>query len=53
MINAAAFKECVLCAYAALQANTQAINDLNVFPRPDCHTCTYMVLTMETAASEL
>ena len=53
MINAAAFKECVLCAYAALQANTQAINDLNVFPVPDGDTGTNMGLTMEKAAVEL
>ena len=53
MINAAAFKECVLCAYAALQANVQAINDLNVFPVPDGDTGTNMGLTMERAATEL
>ena len=53
MINAAAFKECVLCAYAALQANIQTINDLNVFPVPDGDTGTNMGLTMEKAAAEL
>ncbi len=53
MINAAAFKECMLCAYAALQANVQTINDLNVFPVPDGDTGTNMGLTMERAAVEL
>ena len=53
MINAAAFKESILCAYAALQANVQAINDLNVFPVPDGDTGTNMGLTMERAATEL
>jgi len=53
MINAAAFKESILCAYAALQANIQTINDLNVFPVPDGDTGTNMGLTMEKAAMEL
>ena len=53
MINAAAFKEGILCAYAALQANIQSINDLNVFPVPDGDTGTNMGLTMEKAAVEL
>ena len=53
MINAAAFKDCMLCAYAALQANVQTINDLNVFPVPDGDTGTNMGLTMERAAQEL
>ena len=53
MINAAAFKESILCAYAALQANIQTINDLNVFPVPDGDTGTNMGLTMEKAAVEL
>ena len=53
MINAAAFKESILCAYAALQTNIQTINDLNVFPVPDGDTGTNMGLTMEKAAMEL
>ena len=53
MINAAAFKESILCAYAALQANMQVINDLNVFPVPDGDTGNNMGLTLERAASEL
>ena len=53
MIDAAAFKECMLCAYTALRGNVQKINDLNVFPVPDGDTGTNMGLTMERAASEL
>ena len=53
MINAAAFKQCILCAYAALQSKVQTINDLNVFPVPDGDTGTNMGLTMEKAATEL
>ncbi len=53
MINSAAFKEGILCAYAALQSNIQTINDLNVFPVPDGDTGTNMGLTMEKAAIEL
>lgn len=52
-INAAAFKEMVLCADAALHANVQMLNDLNVFPVPDGDTGTNMGLTMNTAAAEL
>ena len=37
-IDAAAFKEMILCADAALHKNIQAINDLNVFPVPDGDT---------------
>ena len=52
-IDAAAFKEMILCANAALHANVQAINDLNVFPVPDGDTGTNMALTMDKAATEL
>ncbi len=52
-IDAAAFKEMILCADAALAANTQMINDLNVFPVPDGDTGTNMGLTMNKAATEL
>ena len=52
-IDAAAFKEMILCANAALHANVQAINDLNVFPVPDGDTGTKMALTMDKAATEL
>lgn len=52
-IDAAAFKEMILCADAALGANVQIINDLNVFPVPDGDTGTNMSLTMNKAAAEL
>ena len=52
-IDAAAFKEMILCAEAALKANTQLVNDLNVFPVPDGDTGTNMGLTMQNAAVEL
>lgn len=52
-IDAAAFKEMILCADAALHANTQKINDLNVFPVPDGDTGTNMGLTINNAATEL
>ena len=52
-ITAADFKDMILCADAALRANTQAINELNVFPVPDGDTGTNMSLTVGNAASEL
>ena len=52
-IDAAAFKEMILCAEAALHANIQLINELNVFPVPDGDTGTNMFLTMQNASTEL
>ena len=52
-INATALKDMILCADAALRANIQMVNDLNVFPVPDGDTGTNMGLTMEKAATEL
>ena len=52
-IDAAAYKEMILCAEAALHANIQPINELNVFPVPDGDTGTNMCLTMQNAATEL
>ena len=43
----------VLCAYDALSANEQTINELNVFPVPDGDTGTNMCLTMRSAATDL
>ena len=43
----------ILCADAALHANMQAINELNVFPVPDGDTGTNMGLTLNNAAAEL
>jgi len=52
-IDGADFKQMILCADAALRANTQSINDLNVFPVPDGDTGTNMGLTVNNAAQEL
>ena len=52
-IDAAAFKNMILCADAALAENTQMINELNVFPVPDGDTGTNMGLTMNAAATAL
>ena len=52
-IDAAAYKEMILCAEAALHANIKLLNDLNVFPVPDGDTGTNMCLTMQNAANEL
>lgn len=43
----------ILCADAALNANLQMINELNVFPVPDGDTGTNMGLTLNNAAAEL
>ena len=43
----------ILCADAALHANIQQINELNVFPVPDGDTGTNMCLTLNNAANEL
>ena len=52
-IDGAAFREMLLCARDALEANRQAINELNVFPVPDGDTGTNMTLTVSAAAEEL
>ena len=52
-LNGAELREMLLCAYEALDANKQAINELNVFPVPDGDTGTNMTLTVSTAAGEL
>ena len=52
-IDAAAFRDMILCADAALHANMQTINELNVFPVPDGDTGTNMGLTMGNATAEL
>ena len=51
-IDAAVFKDIILCANAALEQNRQLINELNVFPVPDGDTGTNMSLTMGAAARE-
>lgn len=52
-IDAAAFRDMILCADAALHANMQKINELNVFPVPDGDTGTNMSLTLDNASAEL
>ena len=52
-LDAAVFKDMILCADAALAENTQQINELNVFPVPDGDTGTNMSLTMNEAAVQL
>ncbi|MBR0041054.1 MAG: DAK2 domain-containing protein [Oscillospiraceae bacterium] len=52
-IDAAAFRDMILCADAALHANMQKINELNVFPVPDGDTGTNMGLTLGNASAEL
>jgi len=52
-IDAAAFKDMILCAEAALHANIQLVNELNVFPVPDGDTGTNMGLTLNNAGTEL
>ena len=52
-ITAAAFRDMILNASAALEINKQLINDLNVFPVPDGDTGTNMSLTMGTAAADI
>ena len=52
-LDAAAFKDMILCADAALAENTQQINELNVVPVPDGDTGTNMGLTMNEAATQL
>ena len=52
-IDAAAFQQMVIHAAAAIRAQKQHINDLNVFPVPDGDTGTNMSLTISAAAAEL
>lgn len=52
-ITGALFKQMVLHSAAAITAQKQAINDLNVFPVPDGDTGTNMSMTIGTAAAEL
>ena len=52
-IDAAAFQQMVIHAAAAISAQKQHINDLNVFPVPDGDTGNNMSLTISAAAAEL
>ena len=51
-ITGGLFKRMILHGAAAITAQKQAINDLNVFPVPDGDTGTNMSLTIGTAAAE-
>ena len=53
LITGALFKQMVLHGAAAITAQKQAINDLNVFPVPDGDTGTNMSMTIGTAVTEL
>ncbi len=52
-ISGALFKRMVLHGAAAVSAQKQAINDLNVFPVPDGDTGTNMSMTIAAAVEEL
>ncbi len=52
-INGALFKQMILHGAAAITAQKQAINDLNVFPVPDGDTGTNMSMTIGAAVMEL
>ena len=52
-ITGALFKQMVLHGAAAITAQKQAINDLNVFPLTDGDTGTNMSMTIGTAVTEL
>ena len=52
IIDGALFQRMVIHGYASINAQKQAINDLNVFPVPDGDTGTNMSLTIGTAAAE-
>ena len=53
LITGALFKQMVLHGAAAITAQKQAINDLNVFPVPDGDTGTNMSMTIAAAVAEL
>ena len=52
-ITGGLFKRMILHGAAAITAQKQAINDLNVFPVPDGDTGTNMSMTMGAAAEEM
>ncbi len=52
-IDVAAFQRMVIHGAAAISAQKQPINDLNVFPVPDGDTGTNMSLTIGAAAAEM
>ena len=52
-IDAAVFQRMIIHAHAAINAQKQPVNDLNVFPVPDGDTGTNMTLTIGAAAAEM
>ena len=52
-LTGSVFKQMVLHGAAAITAQKQSINDLNVFPVPDGDTGTSMSMTINTAAADL
>ncbi len=52
-ITGSSFKDMIINASNAINAQKQIINDLNVFPVPDGDTGTNMSLTIGTASAEL
>ena len=52
-IDAAAFQAMVIHGAAAISAQKQMVNELNVFPVPDGDTGTNMSMTINTAATEM
>jgi len=52
-IDAAVFQRMVIHAHAAINAQKQVINDLNVFPVPDGDTGTNMTLSIGAASKEM
>ena len=52
-LTGSVFKQMVLHGAAAITAQKQSINDLNVFPVPDGDTGTNMSMTINTAAADL
>ena len=52
-ISGALFKQMILHGAAAITAQKQAINDLNVFPVPDGDTGTNLSMTISSAVTEL
>ena len=52
-IDAATFQRMVIHGAAAINAQKQLINDLNVFPVPDGDTGTNMSLTIGAGAAEM
>ena len=53
IIDAAAFQRMIIHAHAAINAQKQVINDLNVFPVPDGDTGTNMTLSIGAASKEM